>query len=181
MTSDDVQGSQTVSLPGATSSAASSSSSSGLSTGAAAGIGVGVGVAALAIIGALIFFFLRRRKTAKAELPASSDGTSNGSHVTPAGSYHPANGIPQQGYYAPVKNPTTSSPDMSMVYSHNLSSANPSLYGQQDPHQYPVGYAQPYLQQYTAELATENRPAELAGPGVYNNTVAQGSPLSHSR
>ena len=39
--------------------------SSGLSTGAQAGIGVGVGVAGVALIGALIFFCLRRRKQRK--------------------------------------------------------------------------------------------------------------------
>lgn len=46
-----------------TSPSASSGSSSGLSTGAKAGVGVGVAVGALAIILALVWFFLRRRKT----------------------------------------------------------------------------------------------------------------------
>ncbi|KAJ3572675.1 hypothetical protein NPX13_g4966 [Xylaria arbuscula] len=188
LTTDDVQSSQTVSVPGVTSSAvsdSSSSSSSGLSTGAAAGIGVGVGVAALAIIGAALFFFFRRRKATKAELPATSDGTPDVSHATPAGSYHPTNGTPQQGYYAPVKNPAIPSPDMTMAYSHNLGPADPSVYGQQVPQHYSVGYPQPYPQPYpqqyapAAELATENHPSELAGAELYNHPTAQGSPPSH--
>ncbi|KAF3025101.1 hypothetical protein E8E14_014591 [Neopestalotiopsis sp. 37M] len=48
----------------------------GLSTGAKAGIGAGVGVAAVALIGALLFFLLRRRKrTPTAELAAQSEPT----------------------------------------------------------------------------------------------------------
>lgn len=46
-----------------TSPSASSGSNSGLSTGAKAGVGVGVAVGALSIILALVWFFLRRRKT----------------------------------------------------------------------------------------------------------------------
>lgn len=40
-----------------------SSSSSGLSTGAKTGIGVGVAVGAIAIIGALVLFWMRRRRS----------------------------------------------------------------------------------------------------------------------
>lgn len=48
----------------------------GLSTGAKAGIGAGVGVATVALIGALLFFLLRRRKrTPTAELAAQSEPT----------------------------------------------------------------------------------------------------------
>ncbi|KAL8999627.1 MAG: hypothetical protein Q9169_001587 [Polycauliona sp. 2 TL-2023] len=42
-----------------------SEESSGLSTGAKAGIGIGVAVAVLAVLGAAIFFFIRRRKNLK--------------------------------------------------------------------------------------------------------------------
>ncbi|KAI0433405.1 aspartic peptidase domain-containing protein [Xylaria sp. FL1042] len=193
LTPDDVASSQTVALPGPTTSAASSSSSSsssgGLSTGAAAGIGVGVGIAALAIIGALVFFFLRRRKASspKAELAAPSDGATHVPHETPAGTYNPPNGTPQQGYYAPVKNPSSGSPEMSVAYSHSPNSVNASMYGQQYgqqypqqylqqyPQQYPGGYAQPHPQQYSAELAAGNHPTELPGPEVYNTQAAPGS------
>lgn len=64
----------------------------GLSTGAKAGIGAGVGVGALLIIGALIFFCMRRRRRPKADPdmmagasevpvggPGSRGGTGNGS------------------------------------------------------------------------------------------------------
>ncbi|KAK5633228.1 hypothetical protein RRF57_008942 [Xylaria bambusicola] len=178
LASNDVAGSQTSSSPRETASANSSSPNEGLSTGAAAGIGVGVGVGALAIIGAIVFFWLRRRKTLKDEPQAPSDGTPSGSHVTPVGSYHPSNGTSQYGFYAPVKNP---SPNMSVAYSHT--SVDPSTHGQQFPQpypqQYPTSYAQPYPQQYAAELAAGNHPTELAGPEVYNTPAAQGSPPSH--
>ena len=51
-----------------------SDSRSGLSTGAQAGIGVGVALAGLALIGAFVLFFLRRRKQRpkpSAEIPSS--------------------------------------------------------------------------------------------------------------
>lgn len=46
-------------------------SSGGLSTGAQAGIGVGVAIAGLAIIAAIVFFCLRRRKSNKITKPKS--------------------------------------------------------------------------------------------------------------
>jgi hypothetical protein len=45
-------------------SSSSSAGSSGLSTGAAAGIGVGIGIVALLVLGALVWFLLRRRRRA---------------------------------------------------------------------------------------------------------------------
>jgi hypothetical protein len=46
----------------------------GLSTGAIAGIGVGVGLAAVTAIGALLFFFLRKRRAARAANHDSKGG-----------------------------------------------------------------------------------------------------------
>ena len=54
----------------AASSSASSSGSSGLSTGAAAGIGVACGVLALAALGLLVWFVMRRRKSKKNVTPS---------------------------------------------------------------------------------------------------------------
>ncbi|GAW10987.1 hypothetical protein ANO14919_003250 [Xylariales sp. No.14919] len=178
---EDVAASQTVSLPGATDSATPESSSNGLSTGAAAGIGVGVGVAAIAIIGALVFFFFRRRKAAsKAEPATPSGGASHQPHEAPEGPYNPHNGTPQQGYYAPVKNPGSVSPNMSAAYSHSPNSVDASVYGQQYPQQFPQNgeYAQPYPQQYSAELPA-NQPTELSGTEVYHTQPAPGPPPNH--
>ncbi|KAF2968565.1 hypothetical protein GQX73_g4944 [Xylaria multiplex] len=183
LTPEDVTASQTISPPDATTGAISpSSSSSGLSTGATAGIGAGVGIATVAIIGALVFFFFRRRKaSSKAKLTVLSDGSSYPPHETPAGSYNPQNGTPQQGYYAPIKNLGSTSPNMSTVYFHSPNSVNTSAYSQQYPQQYtqqnPIEYAQPY-QQYSAELpGNVHQPTELPGPGVYNTgTTLAGSP-----
>ncbi|KAI1113077.1 acid protease [Nemania sp. NC0429] len=141
------------------------SGSSGLSTGAAAGIGVGVGIVGLAIIAALAFFLYRRRKASsnakELDAGASNGDTTYPPHETAAGSYNPQNGTPQQGYYAPLKNPgAPGSPPISEAYSHTPNSMDPSVYSQQYAEQYPQqypqqyagGYAQPYPQQYGAEL-----------------------------
>ncbi|GAP86299.1 putative aspartic-type endopeptidase [Rosellinia necatrix] len=185
LTPEDIAGSQTVTPP---SPSSSTTSSKGLSTGAVAGIGVGVGLAVLAIIGALAFLFFRSRKAksaAKAELDAgSSNGPSYPPHETPAGSYNPQNGTPQQGYYAPIKNPgAPGSPGMSDVYVQDPNAVNQSMYGQQYAQQYaqqygqqyPGGYAQPYPQQYSAELPVRTPALELPGPEVHHSQ-SLGSP-----
>ncbi|KAI1119904.1 aspartic peptidase domain-containing protein [Nemania abortiva] len=187
LTPEEVTGTQpattsTVSTP---STSATASASSGLSTGAAAGIGVGVGVVVLGLLAALAFFFFRRRKAASnaKELDA---GTAP--HETPAGSYNPQNGTPQQGYYAPVKNPgTPGSPNISEAYSHSPQSMDPSLYGQQYAQQYPQqyaqqypgGFAQQYPQHYSAELPGAGNPTELPAPVVYNTQANPEPPLNH--
>ncbi|KAI1334934.1 acid protease [Xylariaceae sp. FL0016] len=141
LTPEDVSSGATVTAPG-TDASTTSSSSSGLSTGAQAGIGVGAGIAGLAIIGAIAFFFMRRRKARQTDIAAAVGGTVN-------------NNTPQHGYYEPVKNPYTGQP-----------SPNPSngmAYGQPYPQQqYPhPQYGQP---QYSAELpAVGNTPMELPG------------------
>ncbi|KAI8623576.1 acid protease [Xylariaceae sp. FL1651] len=197
LTPEDVSSSSTITPPGPSSaiskatSSASPPSSSGLSTGAQVGIGVGVGVVGLAIIGALAFFLIRGRKAASnKEEATASNGASFTSQATPAVSYN-QHGTPQQGYYAPVKNPgAPGSPPTAEAYSHSPNSTNPSMYGQQYSHQYtqpypqqyPGQYAQPqpYPQQYSAELpAVGNSPTELPVPGAYDGQTSSGSPPSH--
>ncbi|KAI0109525.1 aspartic peptidase domain-containing protein [Nemania sp. FL0031] len=186
LTPEEVAGTQpaTTTTP-APSASASANPSSGLSTGAAAGIGVGVGVVVLGILAALAFFFFRRRKAASnaKELDAGAAAP----HETPAGSYNPQNGTPQQGYYAPVKNP--SSPPISEAYSHSPHSMNPSSsysqqyseqYPQQYVQQYPGGFAQQqYPQHYSAELPGGGNPTELPAPVMYNTQPNPEPPLHH--
>ncbi|CAK7265641.1 hypothetical protein SEPCBS57363_001686 [Sporothrix epigloea] len=72
------------------SSGDSSSSSSGLSTGAKAGIGIGVALGVLALLGCIVFLFVRKRRAAAAAADAGdgddlggalgSDGPSSGGH-----------------------------------------------------------------------------------------------------
>ncbi|KAI1403086.1 acid protease [Hypoxylon fuscum] len=160
----------------------------GLSTGAQAGIGVGVGVAGLAIIGAVAFFFLHRRKAA-----ASSNGETSNTAYT--------GGTPEQGYYAPVKNPSSpgmtesstnySGPPNAMIYNQQYNQQYPQqypqpypqpypqTYPQQHPQQYPQQYLQPYGQPYSTELpAVGNSPTELPGstyePHMLDGTQVQG-------
>lgn len=180
LTPEDVASATTTPFPNSSPSSSptpstSATASSGLSTGAAAGIGVGVGIAVLGIIAALVFFIYRRRK-APSNAKELDGQTSNGGilhppHETPAGSYNPQNGAPQQGYYAPVKNPgAPGSANISEAYSRSPSSMDPSMYGQQYaeqysqqyPQQYAGGVAQPYPQHYSAELpGGGGQPTEL--------------------
>ncbi|KAJ8120594.1 hypothetical protein ONZ43_g2735 [Nemania bipapillata] len=198
LTPEDVAGSQTATTTNTTSTPTptptptpsnSAAPASGLSTGAVAGIGVGVGLVALAIVAALGFFFLRRRKASKAkELDAGSNSPAYPSHETPAGSYNPQNGTPQQGYYAPVKNPgAPDSANMSEAYSQSPHSMNPSMYSQQQymqqypqqyAQQYPSGFAQSYPQHYSAELPGGGNPTELPAPLVYNTQASPEPPVN---
>ncbi|KAH0421017.1 hypothetical protein CcaCcLH18_13680 [Colletotrichum camelliae] len=57
----------------ATSTSEADSSAGGLSSGAAAGIGVGVSLAAVALIGAAVFFWWRRKKASKGAAVPQSD------------------------------------------------------------------------------------------------------------
>ncbi|KAL7628422.1 hypothetical protein AAE478_002625 [Parahypoxylon ruwenzoriense] len=164
---DEVAGTSSVSAPSATleTSAPTAPTASGLSTGAQAGIGVGVGIAGLAIIGALVFFFLRRRKS------SSADG-----EIPPNTAYTSYN-TPEQGYYAPVKNP--SSPGMTEATMGNSGPPN-MMYNQQYAQQYglpyPQQYLQPYGQQYSTELpAVGNTPTELPGSTTYDPQLLDGT------
>ncbi|KAI1467734.1 acid protease [Daldinia caldariorum] len=176
----DVESSATVSVPSATNTAAEeiAVSREGLSTGAQAAIGVCVGVAGLALIGALAFFFLRRRKARTHEGPAPT--TASGTHDSP-----------EQGYYMPVKNPSSpgisemsaaapGQPPNMMMYNqqHPQQYAQPYAqpYPQSYPQQYPPQYLQPYGQPYSAELpATANAPTELPGSGTYDPQLLDGT------
>ncbi|KAI1259765.1 acid protease [Xylariaceae sp. FL1019] len=180
LTSDQVTNSSTVTPEGSGSGSGDSSkaSSSGLSTGAKAGIGVGAAVGALAVIGALVFFCLRRRRQ------SSEKGTETASNETPYNPQaspaptHPVHGTPQQGYYAPVKNPGETSPAMSNAYTHSPHSVNGAMYNQQYPQQY-AGY--PPQQQYTAELtAIGNTPQELPASNMYEPHGSGHSPYHPS-
>ncbi|KAE9379498.1 hypothetical protein N431DRAFT_478501 [Stipitochalara longipes BDJ] len=80
-TSSSVTGSPTTSTSKSTSPTNTSAPSSGLSSGAKAGIGVGVAIVALAILGAIGFWLLRRRKSQAgpvSELPGNGEGKSAG-------------------------------------------------------------------------------------------------------
>ncbi|KAL3476648.1 hypothetical protein BJX99DRAFT_258195 [Aspergillus californicus] len=66
----------------------SSSSSNGLSTGAKAGIGAGVGAGGIAIIGALLYFWLRRRKAKPAYVPAGVPGPESSPQSDKFGGYY---------------------------------------------------------------------------------------------
>ncbi|XXG98608.1 hypothetical protein Hte_004933 [Hypoxylon texense] len=180
---EEVSGSVSVSAPTASNTPSSTNGttveaanpSTGLSTGAQAGIGVGVGIAGLAIVGAIVFFFMRRRKA------ASPDGA-------------PSAAAPQasdQGYYAPVKNP--SSPGMTetstaasgqppnmMMYNQQYYQQYPQQYvhpfPQPYPQQYPPQFLQPYGQPYSAELpGLGNTPTELPGSGTYDPHLIDGT------
>ncbi|KAI0850628.1 acid protease [Daldinia vernicosa] len=177
----DVESSATVSPPTATNAASQETASpaAGLSTGAKAAIGVCVGVAGLALIAALAFFFLRRRKA-----PAPEGPVPNATYT--------AHNNPEQGYYAPVKNP--SSPGVSemssgtLVQPPNMAMYNqqysqqypqqypPQPYLQQYPQQYPQQYLQPYGQPYSTELpAVGNTPTELPGSATYAPQLLDGT------
>ncbi|KAL3951958.1 hypothetical protein ACCO45_013675 [Purpureocillium lilacinum] len=96
----------------ATGGASNGGDSSGLSTGAKAGIGVGAGIAGLAIIGAIIFFCLRRRRSPKpdhddfmgaSEVPVGP--SHGGSSRTPMSeSTAVGSGVGAAGYLAPGRN-----------------------------------------------------------------------------
>ncbi|OTB01623.1 hypothetical protein M426DRAFT_323259 [Hypoxylon sp. CI-4A] len=133
-----------------------------LSTGAKAGIGVGVGIASITAIGALAFFFLRRRKSAPSKRPMSDMP-----HSTP-----------DQGLYAFNRDQT--SPGMTDV-STDVSRETPNavIYSHQNPQEPGQQYVQPvqpyqqnphpYGRLYGAELPTDNnRPTELPGTMAYD-------------
>lgn len=191
LTPAEVSPSASVAAPTSTSTSISDSNSNtastGLSTGAKAGIGAGVGVAALAGLGALAFFLMRRRRAAK-DSPANS--------TTDSSAYNGAvnNLTPQHAYYEPVKNPASPNMTESVVYSpeqQHASVYNPSANGTYNPSQHD-GYIQPqhsgsyqqgyvhqgYAQQgFTAELpgAMSVAPQEL--PTEYESQTA--IPASH--
>ncbi|OTA87781.1 hypothetical protein M434DRAFT_134725 [Hypoxylon sp. CO27-5] len=197
LTPDQVDSSATVSVPSAPSETLSQStpnSSSSLSTGAQAGIGVGVGIAGLAIIGAIVFFFLRRRKA------DPSDGAASNTAYTA----QTAHNSPEHGFYAPVKNPSspgmTESTTTASVQPPNAMMYNPTYqpYSQEYPQPYPQQGPQQYMQQpyghpYSTELpAVGNTPTELPGSTIYDphmldgtqvynrTSIQQGSTLPHS-
>ncbi|KAI2610524.1 acid protease [Hypoxylon sp. NC1633] len=167
---EQVGSSATVSAPSnpsatASAAAASSSSAAGLSTGAQAGIGVGVGIAGLAIIGAIAFFFLRRRKAGAPDAATSTTA-------------YNANNMSEHGYYAPVKNPSSpGATDASTVVSgHPPNMMYNQQYPQQYSHQYPQQYLQPYGQVYSTELpAVGNTPTELPGSTIYDPQFLDGT------
>ncbi|KAI1101355.1 acid protease [Jackrogersella minutella] len=173
LTPDEVGSSASVSAPTATGSAGSAESA-GLSTGAKAGIGAGVGVVGLIAIAALAFLFLRRRKAAPA------DG------AAPTAVYVP-HATPEQGYYAPIKNPnspgmtdsTTSGPSSTMMYNQPYQQY-PQQYPQPYPQQYPQQYMQqPYGQPYSTELpAVGNTPTELPGSTIYSPHLLDSTQIS---
>ncbi|KAI1776797.1 acid protease [Hypoxylon cercidicola] len=149
----------------------------GLTTGAKAGIGVGVGIAGLAIIGAIVFFFLRRRKA------ASSDGVTS----------NPMQQAPEQGFYAPVKNPsspgitetstaTSGQPPNMMMYNQQYYQPYPQHYAQPYPQpfpqQYPQQFPQPYGQPYSTELPAPGiMPTELPGSVTYDPHLLGGAQI----
>ncbi|KAI0834333.1 acid protease [Hypoxylon sp. FL0890] len=181
LTPDEVNSSATVGAPSATVSQSTASPPAGLSTGAKAGIGVGVGIVGLGIIGAIAFFFLRRRKAAPSESAASNTA-------------HTAQNMPQYGFYAPVKNPsspgmtestigTVGQPPNGMMYAQPY----PQPYSQQYPQPYPQQYPQQYMQQpygqpYSTELsAVGNTPTELPGSTTYDPHMLDGTQVhSHA-
>ncbi|KAI2472726.1 acid protease [Annulohypoxylon bovei var. microspora] len=174
LTPEEASSSSTVSAPSVTNTTtADSEESTGLSTGAKAGIGAGAGVAGLAVLGAIAFFFMRRRKAVAADGAAS-----NAAHTTP-----------EQGYYAPVKNPispgmtdtstvTPGQPPNMMMYNQQYSQY-PQPYPQ--PYQqYPQQYMQqPYGQPYSTELpAVGNTPTELPGSAIYDPQMLDSTQIS---
>ncbi|KAM0269638.1 hypothetical protein ACHAQH_009692 [Verticillium albo-atrum] len=71
----------------------SDSGGGGITPGAAAGIGVGATIAGLALIGALVFFFWRRRRASRAADPTTkSEGGDYTYHAPPSQATTPANG-----------------------------------------------------------------------------------------
>ncbi|OTB15824.1 hypothetical protein K445DRAFT_60394 [Daldinia sp. EC12] len=146
----------------------------GLSTGAKAAIGVCVSVAGLALIAALAFFFLRRRKTPAPEGPAPNAA-------------YTAHDTPEQGYYAPVKNPSSpgvsemsaappGQPPNMMMYNQQYPQPYLQPYPQQYPQPYPQQYLQPYGQPYSTELpAVGNTPTELPGSATYDPQLLDGT------
>ncbi|KAI1325005.1 aspartic peptidase domain-containing protein [Xylariaceae sp. FL0255] len=191
LTPDEVAPSSTV-QPSSNNGTSSSTSSSGLSTGAKAGIGVGVAVAALAVLGLLAFFLIRRRRQPSEEVKPAASETSQPAQAAQHAGY--PNSAQQHGYYEPVKTPgTVGSPSMSEAYARTAST-DPSMYnqqysqqyGQQYPPQQYAGHYAPYAQQqgYAAELpAVGNTPTEL--PASYghqhpSNMSEIGSPESQT-
>ncbi|KAI1090921.1 acid protease [Rostrohypoxylon terebratum] len=180
LTPEEASSSSNVSAPSTTTAAANietaTASSTGLSSGAKAGIGAGVGVAGAGAIAALgFFFFMRRRKAAAAdEAPPNAA----------------AHSTPEQGYYAPVKNPTspgmtdasTISGQPSALMSNQQYSQYPQPYPQPYPVQYPQQqYMQPYGQQYSTELpAVGNTPTELPGSTTYDPHMLDSTQVSHA-
>ncbi|KAI1504538.1 aspartic peptidase domain-containing protein [Biscogniauxia marginata] len=163
LTPEEANSSAAVNAPGAD----SEGQRSGLSTGAQAGIGVGVGIAGVALIGAIGFFFLRRRKASK-----NADSTDSASYNAQA--------APQHGYYMPVKPPM--SPDMADG-SHSTVAPYNQGFAQQYPGQYSGEYPQPYGQTFTAELPAGGQVTELPGSAPFdlqsqNFGLPQGSQVS---
>ncbi|KAI6780771.1 uncharacterized protein J7T54_001079 [Emericellopsis cladophorae] len=112
----------------------SSDDSDGLSTGAKAGIGAAVGVAGLAIIGAIIFFCWRKRRSGPKYNP---DDNAFGASEVPVGAAAAAGGAAGAGAAA---GPRT--PDMSHTPSTNshLTPAAAAAAAGPKPYQAPEGY-----------------------------------------
>ncbi|RYP65323.1 hypothetical protein DL769_006338 [Monosporascus sp. CRB-8-3] len=130
----------------------------GLANGAKAGMGIGVGLGALAVLGGLGFFFIRRRNRA-------SKGDTEGS-VAAVNSGN----APSHGWYQPVKTNDAISPGMQPPsdYGAGAQSTNGMFYPQQYQQQpYPqLEQQRPY---YAQELtAVGNTPMELPGSNPQN-------------
>lgn len=156
LTAEDVSSTSISSTPDSTdTSDADNTAQGGAASGTAIGIGVGVGVGAVAIIGGLGFFFIRRRRTAAKLASAESsdsppDGTAGAMNMNMN-----MTSAPYQGWYQPVKqndgSVVATSPGMTV----------PIVYS---PGQQPQDQQQQQQYYYAQELtAVGNTPMELPG------------------
>ncbi|KAG9251167.1 uncharacterized protein F5Z01DRAFT_639568 [Emericellopsis atlantica] len=157
------------------SSSGSSGDSGGLSTGAKAGIGAGVGVAALAIIGAIVFFCWRKRRNSPKYDP---DDNAFGASEVPVGA------AAAGGAAGAAAGPRT--PDMSHTPSTNsrLAPAAAAAAGPK-PYQAPEGYRgtamgdgragyakpEPYGAAYTRASGINKSPGPLSPSPVSPDTA----------
>lgn len=135
--------------------------SGGLSQGATIGIGVGAGVVGLALIGAAVVFFLRRRNRQTEE---SNPMLPDYRHHAPT-TFPPSEPSPAYGGYTDAKSSPSVSPYSNATHS-GVWQPPPAFQGQQTPQSYPQ---QPYNvvsaqeQHYAGYPLQTNGPAEIDG------------------
>ncbi|KAI0598271.1 aspartic peptidase domain-containing protein [Biscogniauxia sp. FL1348] len=170
--SEEVSSLSNVSAPGATISA---DQTMGLSTGAQAGIGVGVAIAVLAIIGAVAFFFLKRRKARKEVVdsrPEDKEYTAT-QNIPPHGHYVPVKPLMSPGMTDVSNNPIPSPPSQGFIQQPYTGQDPVQDQAQDPPVQYSELSAQPDEQMLIAELPVGSLAIELPGSAPCDSSNSQ--------
>jgi hypothetical protein len=155
--------------------------SEGLSQGAIIGIGVGAGVGGAALIGALAWFLIRRRRQSKSieaspMLPYQGHGSYQAPTTFPASEPSPGFGAFTDGKVSP-SNPSVS-PNSTAMQQASWYTTPPLFQGQQSPQAFPQQPYQMYNPQNAyAPHSSPPPPTHSNGPveidGVQQNNVAE--------